>query len=104
MTPRLPPRECDAPVLPALLPCPFCGGAGALNNVDWVWGKRLVYCSCTECRARGQDILYTPGPDHGLRDEALYAAACAWNTRATPASRIVGEPGAQGEDGWQGQS
>jgi hypothetical protein len=100
MTPRLPPRECDAPVLPALLPCPFCGGAGALNNVDWVWGKRLVYCSCTECRARGQDILYTPGPDHGLRDEALYAAACAWNTRATPASRIAG---AQGEDGWQGQ-
>jgi hypothetical protein len=50
-----------------------------------------VYCACAECRGSGQDIQYRPGSDHGLRDEALYAAACAWNTRAAPASRIASD-------------
>lgn len=96
MSARIPPRECAAPVLPGLLPCPFCGGAAALNNVDWITNSRLVYCSCTECRARGQDIRYTPGPDHGLRDEAMYAAASAWNTRAAPARRVADEGATEG--------
>ena len=96
MSARIPPRECAAPVLPELLPCPFCGAAAALNNVDWMMGNRLVYCACTECRARAQDIRYTPGPDHGLRDEAMYAAACAWNTRAVPARRVADDVEAEG--------
>lgn len=96
MSARIPPRECDAPVLPELLACPFCGGAAALNNVDWVMGNRLVYCACIECRARGQDIRYKPGPDHGLRDEAMYAAASVWNTRSAPVSRVADDVEAEG--------
>lgn len=91
MSPRIVPQDGDEPVLPELLPCPFCGGRAVLNNVDWVMGRRRVYCACAECRGSGQDIQYRPGPDHGLRDEALYAAACAWNTRAAPASRIASD-------------
>ena len=71
-------------MIPDLLPCPFCGARAALNNWDWLLGRRRVVCACTECRAQGGDVEYRPGPDGGARDEALYAAACAWNTR-TPA-------------------
>lgn len=85
------PRECAQPALPELLPCPFCGAQAALNDVDWVLGRRRVYCACTDCRGAGQDIQYRPGPDHGLRDEAMYAAACAWNTRAVPARRLCAD-------------
>ncbi|AMO36731.1 Lar family restriction alleviation protein [Thauera humireducens] len=91
MSARIVPQDGDEPVLPELLPCPFCGGRAVLNNVGWVMGRRRVYCACAECRGCGQDIQYRPGPDHGLRDEALYAAACAWNTRAAPASRIASD-------------
>ena len=84
------PRDHERPVLPDLLPCPFCGGDSALNNVDWILGKRRVYCGCTECRATAQDIHYRPGSDGGPRDEAMYAAACAWNTRAVPATAATG--------------
>lgn len=76
------PRDYARPVLPDLLPCPFCGGEPALNNVDWILGARRVMVSCTECRATAQDIQYRPGSDAGPRDEAMYAACCAWNTRA----------------------
>lgn len=93
MTRVIPGKDCTLPPLPALLPCPFCGGAAALNNVDWVMGRRRVYCACVECRGSGQDIHYCPGPDHGLRDEALYAAVCAWNTRA-----VAPRPAACGPD------
>lgn len=70
------------PELPELLPCPFCGGVAEMVDVSWMLGARRALCCCIECRAQGQDVQYRPGPDHGLRDEAMYAATCAWNTRA----------------------
>lgn len=87
MSPRLPADDYSLPPLPEMLPCPFCGGRAGLNNAEWIMGRRRVYCACMDCRAAGQDIVYRPGPDHGLRDEALYAAVCAWNTRAPLAPR-----------------
>jgi hypothetical protein len=45
-----------------------------------------VVVACTDCRGAAQDIMYRPGTDAGPRDEAMYAAVCAWNTRAVPCS------------------
>jgi len=51
----------------ALLPCPFCGGEGALNEGDGV-----IWAECTTCNLAL--------PYQLERDEAI----AAWNTRAKP--------------------
>jgi hypothetical protein len=57
--------EVEAEAAPALLPCPFCGGAVSAN-------EGCAYVECVRCRVDG------PWPSDPT------AAIAAWNTRAAP--------------------
>jgi Lar family restriction alleviation protein len=63
------PAATDLASLPALKPCPFCGGSAQLNRLG---GKRSTHAwvECTKCRV----VLHFR--------TTFEAAVAAWNTRA----------------------
>ena len=68
-----------------LLPCPFCGGEGWLNDYEARWGDMPPKSRCPQCRSCGANLGYRPTPAKAI---------AAWNRRspapqAQPDARAV---------------
>ena len=86
----------DAPTTPSperqpadagggLLPCPWCGGEGWLNDYEARWGDMPPKSRCPQCRSCGANLGYRPTPAKAI---------AAWNRRspapqAQPDARAV---------------
>jgi hypothetical protein len=58
-----------------LLPCPFCGGPGAIAPMVWTPGFHTV--GCPTCRMWTRTVIDGRGR-HGTREELI----AVWNRRA----------------------
>lgn len=68
-----------------LLPCPWCGGEGWLNDYEARWGDMPPKSRCPQCRSCGANLGYRPTPAKAI---------AAWNRRspapqAQPDARAV---------------
>ena len=63
--------------IPALLPCPFCGGTASL---DWSVGGFFVECDA--CEARGPFVECEDFSDYQIGKAEQAAATAAWNQRS----------------------
>ena len=82
-TPSLERQPADAGG--GLLPCPWCGGEGWLNDYEARWGDMPPKSRCPQCRSCGANLGYRPTPAKAI---------AAWNRRspapqAQPDARAV---------------
>ena len=66
-----------------LLPCPWCGGEGWLNDYEARWGDMPPKSRCPQCRSCGANLGYRPTPAKAI---------AAWNRRSpTQSAAQTGE-------------